>query len=320
MIRKMQEDPILVSVNKIWDHAQHNAFTDLVRFQNHWFVCFRESNEHELGENGKIRVLASSDGVIWTSVHLLEVHGMDLRDPKLSVTPEKKLMLLTGGVVTKNQRYLCKQTYVSFSDDGAVWGSLLPILEPHDWLWRITWHLGKAFGCAYSFANREEEWSLALYESTNGIHFEKIVDLNIRGFPSETTLQFTMDGEMVALVRREAKQDRMSCIGRSWPPFREWQWSVAKHHLGGPNFIILPSNKMWASGRIISTTPYGMVEKTVLARMTMEDITPTLVLPSGGDTSYPGMVYHKGYLWMSYYSSHEGKSCIYFAKLQLPSN
>jgi hypothetical protein len=38
-----------------------------------------------------------------------------------------------------------------------------------------------------------------------------------------------------------------------------------------------------------------------------------VALPSGGDTSYPGMVVHDGTLWVSYYSSHEGKTSIYLA-------
>ena len=43
-----------------------------------------------------------------------------------------------------------------------------------------------------------------------------------------------------------------------------------------------------------------------------------LTLTSSGDTSYPGLVWHNGLLWMSYYSSHEGKSAIYLAKIQVP--
>lgn len=30
----------------------------------------------------------------------------------------------------------------------------------------------------------------------------------------------------------------------------------------------------------------------------------TLVSPIGGDTSYPGMIVHRNYLWVMYYSSH----------------
>src|SRR5205085_7380324 len=45
---------------------------------------------------------------------------------------------------------------------------------------------------------------------------------------------------------------------------------------------------------------------------------PVLTLPSGGDTSYAGLVWHEGLLWVSYYSSHEGKASIYLAKVRLP--
>ncbi len=42
-----------------------------------------------------------------------------------------------------------------------------------------------------------------------------------------------------------------------------------------------------------------------------------LKLPSGGDTSYAGLVLHNGLLWVSYYSSHEEKTAIYLAKVKL---
>ena len=47
-------------------------------------------------------------------------------------------------------------------------------------------------------------------------------------------------------------------------------------------------------------------------------LTEFLPLPSGGDTSYAGMVLHDGLLWVSYYASHEGKTSIYLAKVKLP--
>ena len=40
-------------------------------------------------------------------------------------------------------------------------------------------------------------------------------------------------------------------------------------------------------------------------------------LPSGGDTSYPGLAWHDGELWMSYYSSHEGQTSVYIARLKV---
>jgi hypothetical protein len=45
------------------------------------------------------------------------------------------------------------------------------------------------------------------------------------------------------------------------------------------------------------------------------DFKEILRLPSGGDTSYAGMLMYGGYLWISYYSSHEGKTSVYIAKV-----
>jgi hypothetical protein len=47
----------VVSVEKIWDRGNHNAFTDLIRFQNLFYCTFREAAAH-VGGNGQIRVLA----------------------------------------------------------------------------------------------------------------------------------------------------------------------------------------------------------------------------------------------------------------------
>jgi hypothetical protein len=46
-------------------------------------------------------------------------------------------------------------------------------------------------------------------------------------------------------------------------------------------------------------------------------LTEFLKLPSGGDTSYAGLYWHEGFLWVSYYSSHESKTSIYLAKVKI---
>ena len=53
-------EPVLVSVEKIWDRAEYNSFTDLVRFQDRWYCTFREGVSHE-GDIGVVRVLVSDD-------------------------------------------------------------------------------------------------------------------------------------------------------------------------------------------------------------------------------------------------------------------
>jgi hypothetical protein len=152
-----------------------------------------------------------------------------------------------------------------------------------------------------------------LVASSDGVTYDPVTHLDVPGHPNETTLRFMPDGEMVALVRREGG-NTFGWIGRSLAPYKEWTWKETKHRLGGPNFIRLPDGKLWAAGR-----EYPGGAKTVVAKMTAAgDYEPVLTLKSSGDNSYPGLVWHDGLLWMSFYSSHEGKTSIYLAKIKLP--
>ena len=85
----------IVEVRKIWDRAPHNAFTDLVRSRDRWFCVFREGHGH-VSPDGSIRVIASSDGRDWSSSALLALPGADLRDPKITQTPDGRLMIVVG--------------------------------------------------------------------------------------------------------------------------------------------------------------------------------------------------------------------------------
>jgi len=63
-------------------------------------------------------------------------------------------------------------------------------------------------------------------------------------------------------------------------------------------------------------TPEEKKPRTALAVMTRTSYKPVLTFESGGDTSYPGLVYHEGVLWVSFYSSHEGSTRIYLARVR----
>lgn len=321
MILKKQILPTLLTVQKIWEFAAHNAFTDLIRFKDAWYCSFREAEVHGHETNGTLRLLKSQDGLAWQSIAEFEVEGVDLRDPKLSITPTGQLMLLCGGTVLDqkgNYQYL--QSRVSFSEDGKNWSPFSLILSKHEWLWRVTWHKGIAYGAAYSRSDpkdKKREWHIKLFESFDGIKFDLITQWEIPGYPNETTIRFLKNNQMVALVRRDRQFDKNAWMGVSVPPYNQWKWKNLNYSIGGPNFIILPDESMWVAGRLIYTIPYAEIEKTFVGIIDLDSIQPLITLPSGGDCSYPGLCYHEGILWVSYYSSHEGKSAIYLARLAL---
>jgi len=301
-------EPELIEVRKIWDQATHSAFTDLIRFQDKWLCCFREATTHA-SKDGTIRIIESTDGEKWVSAGHLVEKGTDLRDPKLSLDPKGRLVLIMGASRHRGDTYLTRSPRVSFSGDSRTWTVPRKLLAEDHWLWRITWHKGTAYSVSKLGEGRDPRRGM-LYKSTDCIDWEYITEFRLPDNTwnaSETTLRFMPDGEMIALTRPE-------WIGRSQPPYTDWTWTKTPHRMGGPNFIRLPNGQMWAGARLY--LPGG--SKTGLIRMTPTSYEPVLQLPSGGDTSYPGMVWHEGILWMSYYSSHEGKTSIYLARIRLP--
>jgi hypothetical protein len=317
-----------VTVIKIWDKAGHQAFTDLIRFRNAFYCSFREGESHvAAGSSGKIRVLKSKDGSKWESIALLEINNLDLRDPKLSVTPDNKLMITLAGAVFQNGVPTVMVPMSSFSDKNGMNFSvpvkcvLDPAINPtQDWIWRVTWYKGVGYGVNYQLKEnakdrttlKKDAWVPYLMKTTDGINFQNIKRLDVEDLPNESTLRFDKDGKILALIRREAG-DRMGVLAESRPPYKEWTYKKLSFRLGGPNFIFLDNKRLLIGTRIYDDGPSTGFYVTDLQGNTIK----TLKLPSSGDTSYPGMLIFENKLWTSYYSSHEGKTSIYLAKIPL---
>ncbi len=316
--------PRLVEVRKIWDEARHNAFTDLTRFDGRWFCVFREGGRH-VSPDGAVRVLTSEDGVRWESAARLVWAGRDLRDPKLSVCPDGRRLMIVGGAAMRedSKPATLSESFVSFSADGRQWSVLQTVGETNRWLWRVTWHNGKAYGVDYDVApaaRAARRYTTALVASEDGVTFTTLVT---RFSPcpgtTEATLRFAADGAAFCLQRRDGSPNT-ALLGRSAPPYTDWQWQDLGTYFGGPNFLQLPDGTWVACGRMIVDENGKREPKTVLCSLdvTRPSLKPLLTLPSGGDCSYPGLVWYDGLLWISYYSSHEGKTSIYLATVSLP--
>jgi hypothetical protein len=308
----------IVSVKKIWGEAPHCAFTDLAYWKDKFYCAFREGRAH-VSTDGKIRVLSSSDGETWSSAAVLSLDGFDLRDAGLSVTPDNRLMLIGGASPRKNDKDLAPTgSFVSFSEDGTNWTKPQIVAEPGRWLWRADWHDGRAYGVSYSSTRpfNGTEFT-ALMVSDDGQKFRELAPkLLDSDFPTEATLRFADDGTLYCLQRRDGEpRFKSAMFGASRPPYKEWRWDDLGKFVGGPNFIQLPSGQWLAAGRFYE----GRKPLTKIAVLDVEKpaVEPILALPSGGDTSYPGLIWHDDMLWVSYYSSHEGKANIYLAKVRI---
>ena len=124
---------------------------------------------------------------------------------------------------------------------------------------------------------------------------------------------FLPDDTCYCLLRQDG-QPNSGCIGKSHPPYTEWTWKQLGTRIGGPHMIRLLDGRFVAVVRL-----YDGGTRTSLCWLDPEKgtLTESLKLPSRGDTSYAGLVWHDNLLWISYYSSHEGKTSIYLAKVKI---
>lgn len=301
----------LLEAKKIWDAAPHNAFTDMVAWRGKLICAFREGEKHA-DDQGQLRILISEDGGAgWESAAILRQEGVDLRDARLAVTPDDRLMLI-GGLQTGSGEQRLTSTIASFSDDGHSWTLPERIGEEGRWLWGVTWHGDHAYGVAYPTPNGEPHTSLM--RSADGRDFETLIPQFVsEGRPTEAVVRFDQEGKAWCLHRRDGDPAE-ALFGRAEQPEGPWHWQTLDRKIGGPGLIQLPSGEWIAVVRLYDG---GARTEVCLVDTEASRLIPLLKLPSGGDTSYPGLVWQDGELLISYYSSHEEKTAIYFARVAL---
>ena len=296
----------------IWDQAPHCAFTGLTEYKGKYYCCFREATTHmpsSMEDYGKIRILESSDGEKWSSVGLIGDKDYDLRDPKLTVTPDNRLMLLYrcsnfidgkfSGRKNEARFFLEKLTteQLSFTKSQEVSIQGDKILSSY-WLWRVVWHEGVAYGVAYG-ANKKP----LLVKSIDGINYKLITTLNIQG--NEADIEFLEDGRMMIVSRAVSGN---GYIGTASFPYTEWSWYDSRYLIHCPDIITL-DGQQFVAGRGLDGTMLYHVKDCVLE--------PIYTFPGGGgDNAYPGVIRVGDELWMSYYAG-VGNISIYFAKIPI---
>ncbi len=315
-----QKSPVklkLLEVKKVWDQAPHNAFTDLIFHDGHFYMTFREASTHVYDvPSGDIRILRSADGEKWESFALIK-YGTpddDLRDAKLTITPDGRMILYCA--LAPKENHLLRQSLAYVYEGDGRWSDAHKVADFNYWLWQVVWAPdGYAYGLAYTADRKTSKpWSERFYRSRDGINWETYIDkFNRHPRTNEGTILFRKDGSAVTLLRRDLAGDSNAVVGITQDPqYRRWLFGELNIRIGGPAILELPCGTILAAGRL-----YDGKRRTVIGLLEPEKVlfTELLTLPSGGDCSYPGLVYRDGILWMSYYSSHEGKTSIYLAKI-----
>jgi hypothetical protein len=302
----------MLTARCIWQQAEHNAFTDLIWFEQALWCVFREGSGH-VSPDGAFRLLRSADlGHSWQSAALISATDADSRDAKLSIDPAGKLLLLGAGTL-HNREQQSLQSYIWQSDDGYDWTAAKPIGEPNIWLWRMAWQqLAGQLAQCYAVGYRAgPDKRVRLYQGDSPIQLVPLTDLYSGSYANESGLLFEADGTALCLLRRDPEP---GLFGQSRPPYTDWQWQDIDCRIGGPQWLQLPDGRLLACVRL-----YDTEIRTSLCWINRQTgkLTEWQRLPSAGDCSYAGMVLRDNMLYISYYSSHEGKTSIYFTELSL---
>jgi hypothetical protein len=297
----------LLWVNRAWKAGKHNAFTDLCYFRQRYYLVFRQASSHH-SKDGVLRIMNSVQGKKWRTVAVLQNPVADLRDGKLTVTPDGKLQLLAAAAFhDKTQQ--AYQSYLWHSTDGKTWPEPQAVGEAEYWVWRLSWLRDQAYAVAYKCGSDRH---IRLYQQKASAQFEVIAPrIYAEGYANEAALLFDNQDTAWCLLRKDPDHGQ---LGHSLPPYTHWQWLDIGCRIGGPQAIFTADGKMLAVVRL-----YNETVRTSLVTLDQStgELTEIMALPSGGDTSYAGMVLQQNKLLISYYSSHQGRSSIYTALLRI---
>lgn len=320
----------VANVRRVFHNGEHNAFTDLVRFEGRYYLTFRSCPDgHMVHPTASILILASDDLQSWQPVHQFRVEKRDTRDPHFLIFKDR-LFVYTGTWYSGDTTIPPAQYdlnlhlgYAAWSDDGTAWHSpvLLEGTFGH-YIWRAAVHGDKAYLCGrrkkgFDVRPKGEgpEVESALLESDDGLIWRtKALFQETRG--DETAFVFEPDGSVLAIGRRGSDPAQ---ILRSHPPYTNWDRRDLDRYVGGP--LLTRWGGRWLVGGRKST---DRGPKTSLCWLTGDDLHEFAELPSAGDNSYPGFLeLTPTTAVVSWYSSHEqdegGKpiTAIYMADLRI---
>lgn len=316
------------NIRRVFHNGEHNAFTDLVRFRDRYYLTFRSCPDgHMVHASASVIVLASDDLANWEQVHRFQVPLRDTRDPHFLVF-KNRLFVYTGTWYASEKTIPPSEYdlnlhlgYAVWTDDGRNWQGpkLLEGTFGH-YIWRAAAWGDKAYLCGrrkqgFDVRPRGEGPAVesAMLESDDGLIWRhRTLFQEVNG--DETAFQFEPEGRILAIGRRKGTAQ----ILRSAPPYTEWDRRDLDRFIGGP--LLTRWDDRWVVGGRKSIGNPG--PKTAMYWLVGDELHEFAELPSAGDNSYPGFLeLSPERAVMSWYSTHEkdadGKpiTAIYMADL-----
>jgi hypothetical protein len=299
----------------------HNAFTDLLRWQDHYYLTFRTAESHGIHPPGDALVLRSSDLERWETCARIRTGGDD-RDPKL-IDAGDRLGIVFGTWYPRWSDGSLPNTpfdlvsHITVSRDGECWSAPRQVYGVNYWLWRVLPAEGAYYCAAYHFPRREDRLmrSVHLLQSEDLFDWRLVSFMREGGGTGEPVLYQPAPG-VLHCVARALEPDNHSWLGKSRAPYTEWEWIDLGVMIHAP--VVLKVGDEWiCAGRSQPRDlPPGTCAPDSGAHLSVwalrsDRAEHLLTVPSAGDCSYAGLAFDPdGRVAMSYYSQH--------ARLPLP--
>lgn len=298
----------------------HNGFTDMLFWQERFFMVYVSSPAHFASPRSRLVILSSQDALRWDEIARLQYDGKDIRDPKLAVIRGELFLFALLNVSFDPQPY---GTVFSKSSDGKSWTPFKEI-EPAGWLFG---HPKSADGERWFVSAHWRAFDrAAVLDSLDGENWQVLSVCAEKPGLDETALEFLPDGRMLIVIRYEAgggllgSGQAATLLITSLLPVEQFQkenpafWSEPVispvTRLDSPQ-LFSHNGKQYAVGRYqpFVSSPLQQRGSTFSRKRTsifLADpgkLIHLTDLPSAGDTAYAGVVLRAGRLFVSYYSS-----------------
>jgi len=300
--------------------SSHKAYTDIAYWRGQYYCIFRVGTAH-WSDDGHWEIFVSDDSERWGFIRRIDAKG-DARDPHFLVTENRLIALIGDARSSKNggMQYRCVYT-----EDGKKWSKPVECAPEGYVLW-----YPKRSGTSYYAAAYDAGPDVSLFSSTDGLSWKRISTIcqtEPENGEGETCLHFYQDGRALAIVRQGGTigpdwndlivhRCKVMCCDKA--PYDYWYERPLKETLSIEGQQCLEvKNRLYVCGRNYHRNPVRRAEifrQTVLFRVEADRFIPELILPSGGDTAYCGMLNRPdGKLLVSYYTGTRERSDIMVA-------